>query len=382
MRRVRSVAYGTKRSVSAFLQVRAMAVSFLRQWRAYVAGCRDARPTAKLLRASERSKLFPYADGISQHARLVADGITARCRQQIVDPAQRYRRLVARYEVSIGPRLQRLAHEHGDALDKLQQVRELPHDVGSERPAEVVFSHRLYPWVMAALVVLEFPFNLMVMQVLGESLALTAVLAGGISILVPLLGHIIGKQLRIRHYLSALVITAGGVGLLLAGAYFRTTYLREAAQVADQRILYAFLAIGIVFLMVSTFASRYSEPGEDERVPRRIVEAKSAVRRKRRSLEDAERDESRLREAIQAAYERGKVIEDLRDIAVRREVDEHNILLDAYWRGLQRTWRGPSYPDEAGFKIDDAYQPSLWPPQHLEEPRIAFAPLPSTVAVA
>jgi hypothetical protein len=358
-----------------------MAVSFFRHWCAYVAGRRDARPSAKLLRAGDRSKLFPYADGISQHARLLADGITGRYRQEIVAPSERYRRLVARYEVSTGPRLQRLAQEHGEALDKLQEVRELPHDAGSERPAEVVFSHRLYPWVMAALVVLEFPFNLMVMQVLGESLALTAVMAGGISILVPLLGHIIGKQLRIRHYLSALVITTGGVGLLLACAFFRTTYLREAAQVADQRILYAFLAIGIVFLMVSTFASRYSEPGEDERVPRRIVEAKSSVRRKRRSLEEAERDESRLREAIQGAYERGKVVEDMRNISVQREIDEHNILLAAYWRGLQRTWGGSPYPDEAGFRIEDAYQPALWPPQQLEEPRIAFAPLPSTVAV-
>ncbi len=357
-------------------------MSPFRQWCAHVAGRRDARPSAKLLRAGDRSKLFPYADGISQHARLISDGITRRYREQIVAPSERYRRLVARYEISIGPRLQRLAQEHGEALNKLQEARELPHDGGSERPAEVVFSHRLYPWVMAAIVVLEFPFNLMVMQVLGESLALTAVLAGGISILVPLLGHIIGKQLRIRHYLSALVIITGGVGLLLACAYFRTTYLREAAQVADQRILYAFLAIGIVFLMVSTFASRYSEPGEDERVPRRIVEAKSSLRRQRRQLEDAERDESRLREAIQAAYERGKVIEDLRNIDVQREIDSHNILLDAYWRGLQRTWGGSPFPDEAGFRIEDAYQPALWPPQQLEEPRIQFAPMPSPVVIA
>lgn len=313
---------------------------------------------------------------------MISDGITQRYRQQIAPPSERYRRLTARYEVSTGPRLQRLTQEHGDALEKLQEVRELPHDGGSERPAEVMFSHRLYPWVMAALVVLEFPFNLMVLQVLGESLALTAVLAGGISILVPLLGHIIGKQLRIRHYLSALVITVGGVGLLLALAFFRTTYLREAAQVSDQRILYAFLAIGITFLMVATFASRYSEPGEDERVPRRMVEAKSGVRRKRRALEDAERDESRLREAIQAAYEHGKLLEDLRNIDVQRVIDAHNILLDAYWRGLQRTWGSSPYPGEAGFRIESAYQPTLWPPPQLEEPRIQFAPVPSPVAVA
>jgi hypothetical protein len=359
-----------------------MAVSFIRQWCAHQAGRRDARPSAKLLRAGDREKLFPYADGIAQQARYVADGITRRYRGEIVGPAERYRRLVARYEVSTRPRLERLAREHDEALSNLHEARELPHDSGSERAAEVVFSHRLYPWVMAALVVLEFPFNLMVMQVLGENLALTAVLAGGISILVPLLGHIIGKQLRIRHYLSALVITAGGLGLLLACAFFRTTYLREAAQVVDARILYAFLAIGIVFLMVSTFASRYSEPGEDERMPRRIVEAKSDVRRKRSRLEDAERDESRAREAIQTAYERGKVVEDLRNIDVQREIDAHNILLDAYWRGLQRSWNGSQYPSEAGFEIDDARQAALWPPQDLEEPRITFAPMPSPVVVA
>lgn len=355
---------------------------FFREWCAYVAGLRDARPTAKLLRAAERSTLFPYADGITQRARMAADTITQEYRRHIIDPSERYRRLVARYEIAIAPRAKRVTQEHTAALNKLEAVRELPHDSGSERAAEVIFGHRIYPWVMAALVVLEFPFNLMVMQVLGENLVLTAVMAGGISILVPLLGHIIGKQLRIRHYVAALLIATGGLGLLLAGAYFRTTYLREATQVVDRRILFAFLAIGVVFLMVSTFASRYSEPGEDERVPRRIVEAKGDIRRKRGDLEDVEREESRLREAIQVAYERGLALQDERDILVERETNVHNILLDAYWRGLQRSWGGSPYPDEAGFHIEDCRQPSLWPPQALEEPRVGFAPIPSAVAVA
>lgn len=284
--------------------------SSFRSFRAYVAGRRDAAAAKRLLRTQAGAQLFPYADGIAQIARVEADDVSKRYRRAIAAPAERYRRFVTRYDAGDQPR----------------------------RRADVVFNHRIYPWIMAALVVLEFPFNLMVMQVLGESLALTAVLAGGISILVPLLGHIIGKQLRLRHYFSALVIATSGLGLLLAGAFFRATYLREAAQVSDQRILYAFFAIGIVFLMVSTFASRYSEP-----------------------------DENWLNEEIQVAFERGQLLQDLRDIDVRRVVDANNAILDAYWRGLQRSWNGAPYPSEAGFHIEDLAQPPLWPPLAIEK---------------
>jgi hypothetical protein len=316
-------------------------------WHAFRAGRRDAAVAARLLRSEDSARLFPYADGIAQHARIAADDATKRYRRLIAKPAERYRRLVARYESRTAPSLQR-------TRETFERAPEAQHP-----PADVVFSHRTYPWVMAALVILEFPFNLMVMQVLGENLALTALLAGGISILVPLLGHIIGKQLRLRHYFSALVIAAGGVGLLLAGAFFRETYLREAAQVSDARILYAFFAIGLVFLMVSTFASRYGEPG---------------------ILENAERGESRLREAIHATFERGQLLQDLRDVEVQRAIDEHNVVLDAYWRGLQRSWNGALYPQQAGFHIEQCPQPQLWPPLALKDD--AAPPTESRAAIA
>lgn len=342
---------------------------FFRAWCAYRAGRKDASPAAKLMRAQERRpQLFPYADGIRHCAELAADDATARHRREIVKPAERYRQLVTRYDTSVAPALRRSAQAYDEATGKLEQLNAAAAQTERPERADVVFNHRVYPWVMAALVVLEFPFNLMVMQVLGENLVLTAFLAGGISILVPLLGHIIGKQLRLRHYLSAVAIAASGFGLLLAGAFFRMTYLREAAQVTDNRTLYAFFAIGVVFLMVSTFASRYSEPGEDERVPRELAEAKGAARRRRRDLEEAEREESRLREAIQVAFERGQLVQDLRDIDVQRAIDRHNLLLESYWRGLQRSWNGSQYPsDIAGFHIESCPQPTLWPPLAIGE---------------
>jgi len=340
-----------------------------------MAGKRDAGPVKRLLRPGYGRRLFPHADGIVRRASMVCGAITQDYRKRVSVPAERYQRLYARLEGVVVPKLGRVMSEYQAALAHLQNMRKVTHYGGdADAPASVVFSARLYFFLWLAFAVFELPFNMMVFQVLGENLILTTLVAVGISVLVPTCGHIIGKQLRIRHYWGAAVFAVTGVGLLLACAYFRMTYVRESSGVSGGRPLLAFLAIGVAFLVASTFASRYSEPGEDENASRGIVDAKIGIRNRARELAKAEEENGKIREEIQATYEHGQTLEDQRRWELQGQADSHTMVIDAYWRGFQRAWEGTAYPEEAGFGIEPFDERPLWPPREIEERQSQLSP--------
>jgi len=334
---------------------------FFLEFFAYFAGKKDAGVVQKFQQSdSKPTQQFPYADNLRQRARTVCRQITQEYRGRISAPRAEFRRLK---EWNNDDALTEATAEVGRANKRLDDARNQPRDPSDQKPVLAFFSRPIYLVVMIGLAIVEIPFNVMVMQVISENFVLIAIVAVGISVLAPLFGHVIGKQVRAKDYIKATVTGGVVVFLPVVLAYFRALYLSESSgRPPDAKVAIAFFLIGFVFLTLTSVVSLYSEPGEDEYAPREIVAAKGDLRRRKRELEKCRSDASRIKERIDSADEKGRRLRDERDAEVEREIRGHNRILNAYWRGFHKAWKGPEYPDGADFDVGKADEPQLWPP--------------------